>query len=225
MKKVFILSILIFIMIISCHNVIDLRPTFFTKNTISGIDISHHNNVFNWTQVKKKNKFCIIKATQGHSFKDPKFNSYWSNSKKNGITRGAYHFFSPDVSAEKQFINFKRNVKLTKGDLPPILDVELKEIDVKEVNKWLELVESHYKVKPIIYTEFLFFKVFLEGKISNYPIWIYLDEKYKLQPYFNNYDCVFWQYSHNGSIKGISGSVDLNKFLGSQNDFEKLLIK
>ena len=99
-------------------------------------------------------------------------------------------------------------------DLPPILDVELKEIDMNEVNKWCELAEKHYGVKLIIYSDYLVFKFFMDGKVNNYKLWIHIDEKYSVKPSFNNYDCIMWQYSHTGRVDGIQGDVDLNTFLG-----------
>lgn len=225
MRKKLIVIILLLVSLNLFCRVIDLKPSTINKSSIFGIDISHHNKIYNWSNVGNNFQFCIIKATEGKSFKDPKFNSYWTNSKKIGLVRGAYHFFQPNVPAEKQFNNFKQTVKLSKGDLPPVLDVELKECNIGEVNKWLYLAEKHYKVKPIVYSEYLFFKVYLDGRLADYPIWIYINERYKSQPSFNNYNCILWQYSHQGSTKGIKGDVDLNKFLGTQNEFEKLLIK
>ena len=41
-------------------------------------------------------------------------------------------------------------MKKSLGDLPPILDVELKNSNINEVNKWLKLAENYYGVKPIV---------------------------------------------------------------------------
>ena len=165
-----------------------------------------------------------MKATEGSKFSDGKFNSYWVKSKQNGMTRGAYHFFSPYVSAEKQFENFKRHVKLEKNDLPPILDVELKNCNIDEVNKWLKLAENYYGVKPIVYSDYFFFKLLMERKLDNYPLWLHINKKFDVKPSFNNFDCVIWQYNQYGKINGINGNVDLNTFLGNSEDFKNLLI-
>jgi lysozyme len=90
----------------------------------------------------------------------------------------------------------------------------------------LELSEKHYGVTPIVYTEYLFFKVFLDGEIdTKYPLWIYIDESYSLKPSFNDYNCVLWQYSHTGVVNGVDGDVDLDSFLGDSLSFESLRIK
>lgn len=224
MKKILIMCLGLMIITISIVNAIDFYPSTKSDFTISGIDISHHNKIYNWSELKKQIKFCIIKASEGNSFVDPKFNSNWKNCKKNKIICGAYHFFSPGISAEKQFINYKKHVKLVSKDLPPILDVELKNCDMNEVNKWLELAEKYYGVKPIIYTEYFYFKLNMEGKIKNYPLWLYFNKKFGLKPSYNNLNCYFWQYNQKGRIKGINGDVDLDVFLSNSETFNKILI-
>jgi lysozyme len=223
MKKYLVYTIIISFFFIKC---VDLKPNLKSKYIHTGIDISHHNNIENWSKFKNDISFCFIKATQGSNFKDPEFDMYWNQTKKNGIIRGAYCFFQPGVPAEKQFNNFKKHVKLQKGDLPPVLDVELKECDIDEVNKWLKLAENHYKVKPIVYSDYLFFKVFMDGKIDEkYPLWLYINHKFKVVPSFNDYKCIFWQYNQWGRINGIEGDIDMNYFIGDDKSFNDMLIK
>jgi lysozyme len=226
MKKLLIIGVVLSSIFLIACSFVDLSLSINPNYSVKGIDISHHNKVTDWGKVKSESEFCIIKATEGSKFKDPKFTQYWSESKKHKIVRGAYHFFSPDVSAEKQFANFKSSVFLNPGDLPPVLDVELMGCDMNEVNKWLKLAEAHYKVKPIIYSEHLFFKIFMEGKVSNeYPLWIYVDEVFKVKPSYSNYNCIFWQYSHTGEVNGINGEVDLDMFMGDRDIFNSIKIK
>ena len=227
-KKTLVIGSILLMMVVLVLTATDLRPVIQSKSTskIKGIDISHHNKVNNWSLVKNDIKFCIIKSTEGSNYKDPMFKSNWNSAKKSGLVCGAYHFFKPGVSGEKQFENFKNKVKLSSGDFPPVLDVELKECDMDEVNKFLKLAEKHYGVKPIVYTEYLFFKVYMEDKISkDYPLWIYINESYNVKPQFNDYDCVLWQYSHTGKVKGIVGDVDLDYFMGDEVKFNSLMIK
>lgn len=226
MKTFFLISFVTTILGYFGYTFVDLKPNTKTSFEYHGIDISHHNKIYNWKKIKNNASFCFMKATQGSSFKDPRFNQNWTNAKNHGLVRGAYCFFQPGVSAEKQFNNFKNTVKLSKGDLPPVLDVELKECNMKEVNKWLKLAEKHYGVKPIIYSTYLFFKVFMDGRIdSGYPLWLHMSPKYKTLPSFDDYDCVFWQYDQKGKMGGINGEVDLNYYLGDRESFDDLLIK
>jgi len=226
-KKIFLITLILSLLTFCFLSFVDLRPNFNKQDDskyLKGIDVSHHNKIINWELVRSNCKFVFIKATEGKNYKDPKFNEYWEKSKKNGLVRGAYHFFSYNVSAEQQFENFKQQVTLSKGDLPPVVDVEDRRINMDEVNKWCKLVEDHYGVKPIVYSEFLFFKLLMDGKIGNYKLWIYFDEDYSLTPTFDNYDCVIWQYSHKGIVKGIVGEVDLDYYLCTEKEFNELLI-
>jgi lysozyme len=91
---------------------------------------------------------------------------------KNKLVRGAYHYFAPNISAEKQFENFRKQVKLVTNDLPPILDIEEKEVDMNEANKWLQLAENYYGVKPIVYSSYFFYLIFMKGRINQYQLWL-----------------------------------------------------
>jgi lysozyme len=207
---------------------IDLKPSFNNEVdfSIKGIDISHHNKINNWSNIKNEIGFCYIKSTEGSTYIDPNFKTNWLLAKKHNIKRGAYHYFFPGVPAEKQFNNFKNHVQLSPGDLPPVLDVELKESNMNEVTKWLELATKYYKIKPILYTEFIFFKVYMDGKVDNqYPLWIYIDKSFGFKPSFNNYNCVLWQFSHKGKVDGITGDVDLDSFLGDSLQFKSMIVK
>lgn len=187
-----------------------------------GIDISRHNDVKNWKKIKSNVDFCIMKSTEGRTLKDRTFDDNWKMAKKNKVTRGAYHFFTAKPSAVKQFDNFKNVVELNKGDLPPVLDVEMKGTNMKEVNKWLRLAEKHYKMTPIVYTGYNFFRKYMDGKLDpKYPLWI-CDINSSSAPYIDGYNVIIWQYSHTGVVKGINGDVDMNTFLIDSTSVIKL---
>lgn len=228
MKTIFIICFIFTPLFFTVSNVTDVKPCFNPKSEykIKGIDLSHHNNINDWSSISNQVKFCIIKSTEGSKFVDPKFNSIWDSAKNNGLTCGAYHFFKNGVKGKKQFENFKKTVKLSKGDLPPVLDVETEGCDMREVNVFLKLAEKHYGVKPIIYSSRRFFKRFIENDLDGkYPLWIYINESKNVKPSFDDFECPLWQYSHTGSIDGIRGDVDLNYFMGDSLKFESLKIK
>lgn len=227
MKKIFKYSIIIGLLSIISFSIYlfkDLERWHESDKQIKGIDISHYQTVTDWGAVSDQVDFVIIKATEGATWKDAKFNKYWQKSKRHNIIRGAYHFFSPNVSAEQQFNNFKNSVTLSKGDLPPFLDVEDKSIDMTEVNKWLQLAEDHYGVKPIVYSDFMFYKIFMNFSVEDYPLWLYTNENYYFKPDFDQPKCLFWQYSQIGKLKGIKDIVDLDGFLGDKKSFDNFLI-
>ena len=119
--------------------------------------------------------FVFIKATEGINMVDDKLKDNMEESKEAGMVRGAYHFFNGARSGKAQAGNFIDAVKLQKGDLPPVLDIEQANgaslLDMQtRITDWLQTVEKAYKVKPIIYTNLDFYKSYLEGKYDDYPL-------------------------------------------------------
>ncbi|MDQ3551575.1 MAG: glycoside hydrolase family 25 protein [Bacteroidota bacterium] len=204
-----------------------------TRYAIHGIDVSHYQQRIQWKAVKKmevagiKIDFAFIKATEGLKRVDPHFKNNWRRSKEAGVTRGAYHFFIASKDGLKQAGNFLKAVKLERGDLPPVLDVEQtfgvsSAVLRKEVKIWLDAVENYYKVKPIIYTGADFYKRHLRGHFDDYPLWV----AHYLQPHqpriSRNWS--FWQHSERGKVNGILSKVDFNVFNGDSTQFHALLV-
>lgn len=201
---------------------------------IHGIDVSRYQKTIHWPAVKEmevskiKIGFAFMKATEGEGRIDPQFRRNWLHAHKAHIPRGAYHFFIASRNAKRQAQNFIRTVQLKKGDLPPVLDVETlngtgKEALQQKVKEWLTIVENHYQVKPIIYTNASFYKNYLSSAFDEYPLWVahYLQKK---EPRIQR-DWVFWQHSERGRVNGIAARVDFNVFNGDSSDLEKLKLK
>ncbi len=202
--------------------------------TMHGIDVSHYQDNIDWTAVKAmqvkqvKIAFAFIKATEGLEDLDNNFRRNWFNCKQANVPRGAYHFFNSGKSGKAQAENFIVNVSLKKGDMPPVLDVEQTngasaENIQQRVKDWLVMIEQHYKIKPVIYTNIDFYENFLAGQFDDYPLWIahYLaQEKPRIRR-----NWTFWQYNETGHVNGIDANVDFNVFNGDSTDFKKLLVK
>lgn len=201
------------------------------KYSVHGLDVSRHQGVIEWDSLKANIdlesplNFVFIKATEGGDFSDVNFISNFKSAKRVNLIRGAYHFFTPKTSAKKQAEFFIENVQLEKGDLPPVLDVEIigkhsSETICDSVLVWLDIVEKHYKVKPILYTSFKFRTKYLNSeKLDQYPFWIahyYVDRV----RYTGKWD--FWQHSDRGVVKGIDRLVDLNVFNGTIDQLKAL---
>ncbi len=201
--------------------------------SVHGIDVSHHQDVIDWEEVRKMNVedlqlgFVFIKATEGLESVDRQFKRNWYNAREEGMTRGAYHFFLPTKSPRKQADNFIAQVTLEPGDLPPVLDVE-KLYRVKpailrvRVKEWLTIIEKYYKVKPIIYTNVDFYEQYLGEAFDEYPLWV----AHYLQPGKPRIgrDWIFWQHSETGRVNGIDHKVDFNVFYGDSLAFRQLLL-
>tara|TARA_Y100001933_G_scaffold248756_1_gene283035 strand:+ start:378 stop:620 length:243 start_codon:yes stop_codon:yes gene_type:complete len=67
-----------------------------------GIDVSHHQGAIDWAKVKAAGvHYCFMKATEGSTFKDKRFDFNWNQAKAHGIIRGAYHFFRPNAPVDR----------------------------------------------------------------------------------------------------------------------------
>ncbi|HEV8079854.1 MAG TPA: GH25 family lysozyme [Chitinophagaceae bacterium] len=199
-----------------------------------GIDVSRYQQVINWSDVKDmqveniKIGFAFIKATEGLNKVDAQFRRNWLHAEKENIIKGAYHYFTAGKSGKAQAENFIEIVKLKKGDLPPVLDIENTYgesfISIQQkIRDWLQKVEAYYKVKPIIYTNISFYNTYLRGSFDQYPLWI----AHYLQPGKPRIAIkwAFWQHSESGHVNGIKNMVDFNVYSGDSAEFKNLLIK
>jgi len=196
---------------------------------VHGIDVSHYQSNIKWDSIKAQNIFfAFVKATEGEEFKDSLFRSNWPEMKRVGIKRGAYHFFRPTLSVYKQARNFMDHVKLEIGDLPPVLDVEVddgasEELVVFRIRTWLQMIEHHYSIRPIIYTNITYFNKYIAGNLDEYPIWIarysYSEPKLAFNKQWD-----FWQYGNKGRLNGIKGDVDFNVFNGNIERLESFCL-
>jgi len=193
---------------------------------VHGIDVSKHQGTIDWKRVSKMEKngiqilFAFIKASEGITRQDNKFKENWKKAAQNGLLRGAYHFYYPSRDADKQADNFIKMVKLSKGDLPPVVDIELSNgrspEKIREGLKiFLERLENQYNTKPIIYTNINFYNTYLIDNFNDYPLWIagYFDH----DRFYNEFETpwIFWQHSEKGKVDGIRGNVDFNVFKGN----------
>ena len=201
---------------------------------VHGIDISHYQGEIDWPQLLQSRltdfpiEFIFMKATEGGDLADDAFVQNFTEAGNHGFIRGAYHFFSSKTDPLKQADFFIRTVKLAPGDLPPVLDVEVtgkkttKELQ-QSIKRWLDRVEAHYGVKPILYTSYKFKTRYLNDSIfDTYPYWIahYYVDSVKYEGKWH-----FWQHTDVGSVPGIGEDVDLNVFNGSLDELKKMTLQ
>lgn len=202
-------------------------------HSLYGIDVSRHQGEINWECIKRGDKenrpvnFAYIKATEGSDFLDAKFAYNFAQAKEKGITRGAYHYFSKHSSGLTQAQMFIKNVKLKKGDLPPVVDVEEnpknKKLFLQELKIFIAKIEEHYGVKPIIYSYKKYKEKYLTDPFfEKYPFWI---AHYYVPRLDEGTEWLMWQCSDRGTITGINEKVDINIFNGNREQFNSLLIK
>ncbi len=207
-----------------------------TGYRVHGIDVSRWQSRMDWGRVRAMKvgnvrlEFCFIKASEGGFSKDREFDRNWTAARKNGLVRGAYHYFKPAHSPTLQAWNFKRTVSLQKGDLPPVLDIEedggMNRDDLlKNAKIWLDEIEGRYGIRPIIYTnkDFYLKYFYKEPRFDRYKLWIAhfrvndleLPREVKWQ---------FWQHSDSGNVNGTNENVDFNVFNGDSAALRKLCL-
>ncbi len=197
-----------------------------------GIDVSEYQGDIHWNELKTIDNdfpihFVFIRATVGCDRLDKRFKDNWTAAKENKLIRGAYHYYRPNENSLEQADLFIKTVHLKKGDLPPVVDIErLSENQSMQrlklgLRRWLERVESHYKVRPIIYTGEKYYDDFLKKEFSDYLFWIanYNFYREKIED-----DWLFWQFTEKASASGIKGSVDVNIYNGDLQQLQFITV-
>jgi len=195
-----------------------------------GLDVSVHSGSVDWTQVAAEgHTFAFIKATEGMDLKDLAFDAHWPALKQAGLIRGAYHFYvtEDDPAVQAQF--FMDNVTLESGDLAPVVDIELVGHDTKpgwqeQFKVYLEIVEKHYAVKPIIYTSPNFWDKHFSHGFPDYPLWIaeYGVDQPRIPADWPNWH--LWQWQGDARVAGVDKDVDLSRVNRSHENLAALVV-
>lgn len=218
----------------------------YTPERIYGIDISKHQHEkgrrrysIDWRDLRITSlgkmsrkiihgkvdypvRFVFIKATEGVTVRNRYFAADYAAARRHGYRTGAYHFFSVRTPGRQQAINFLRNSRYSKGDLPPVLDLEPTDAQIRQaggiqalfrsVRQWLNTVEKQRGVRPILYISQRFVNKYFAlapDLHNNYDVWIARYGEYK-----PDVNLVYWQLSPDGRVKGIHGDVDINVYNG-----------
>ncbi|WP_425402849.1 glycoside hydrolase family 25 protein [Flavobacterium polysaccharolyticum] len=198
-----------------------------------GIDVSEYQGKISWSYVDTiENQyplhFVFIRATAGNDAVDRRFKRNWEGAKKNKMIRGAYHYYRPNENSLEQAELFIKTVRLQTGDLPPVLDIEKLPKNQSMTNlkkglkRWLQAIENHYKVKPIIYTGEKYYDDFLKEEFSDYLFWIanYNFYREEIQD-----DWLFWQFTERAAVPGIEGNVDVNIYNGDLQQLQFITVE
>ena len=139
-----------------------------------------------------------------------------------------HHYYRPNENSSLQARNFINTTSLKSGDLVPVLDIEKHStIQSKDrlregLKNWLNIVEDHYGVKPMIYTGDRFFWEVLHGHgFDEYPIWI-ANYNSIIEPETENW--TIWQFSERGTLPGIKEKIDVNVLAGGKEKLNESLI-
>jgi lysozyme len=191
-----------------------------------GIDVSHHQPFIDWEVMSNdKPDFMFIKATEGTTIQDSKYETYYAEAKKLGIPVGSYHFFSYKCTGKEQADKFLSTIQYQSGDMLPVLDAEYtrsipkNKIKVmKELTSFVNTVYEKLGIYPIIYCNYFYSQKYFDQEIlKKCKLWI---ANYKAKP-----TCEYhlWQATNKGKLDSVKGLVDLNFFNGDKDALQELI--
>jgi GH25 family lysozyme M1 (1,4-beta-N-acetylmuramidase) len=214
-------------------------PTPFLPVT-EGIDVSHWQNTIDWSRVAASGKrFAFMKASEGTTLVDQTYAGNRAQAKAYGMLVGAYHFARPnrtpgDAIAEADY--FLAMSQVAAGDLLPVLDLEvnggLSPVELQEwVKSYLGRIYERTGARGVIYTSPSFWRNSMADTTwfaaNGYrTLWVahWTSGPAPSVPGGNwgGTGWTFWQYTSSGTVPGISGRVDLNRYNGT--DFTPVLL-
>ena len=198
------------------------------SKTYNGIDVSHHNGLIRWNEVKTD--FAIIRAGYGKSQHqtDRKFEYNYSGCIANNIPCGAY-WYSYATSVEEAREEAKAFLTVIKGkkfSYPVFYDVEEertfncgKEKVSEIISAFCEEVEKAGYFVGVYMSSSALTSYVTEEVRNRYSIWV-AHWGVKNPSYEGTYG--MWQFSATGAVKGINGDVDLDK---SYRNFPSIMSK
>ncbi|MCB9959672.1 MAG: hypothetical protein H6843_13805 [Rhodospirillaceae bacterium] len=212
-----------------------------TVTPVEGIDVSVYQQRIDWAQVAQAGiRFAFIRASYSKST-DERVRENWQGAADHGILRGAYHFFrfgrNPLTQAEV-FLEALAGGGATygRGDLPPVLDLEwdrwgvypgtpeLQAAYVRDVRTWLDTVAAALGKTPMVYSNRTYWwEIGNPDSLNGFPFWVAhwgVSWPTSIPEAWD--DWLFWQYSAGGTVPGISGPVDLDRFQGGAAALEAI---
>ena len=183
------------------------------------IDVSTWNGNIDWDKVYKSGvRYAMIRSSFGvenPNQVDNKFVRNITNAQRAGVKCGIYHYSYAKSAAEaKKEAEFcLKTIKGYKIDLPVAFDIEDssqthlgKDTLTSIVIAFCDRIKSA-GYRPMLYCNpnWLCNYLHKDKLINKYDIWL---ANWGVSA--PSYNCAIWQYSENGSVPGISGSVDMN---------------
>ncbi len=201
---------------------------------VVGVDVSSYQKDIDWKGLEDEGiEFAFIKATEGTTYIDGRFEYNWKEANKTGMKVGAYHFLTYTSAGETQAENFINTVGHKWRMMPPVVDVEFygnyldnppsKDEMYEILDPLLRILEEEYDRVPIIYTNINIYKKYLSKIYERYPVWISSPDGIpdKLD---DGKEWLFCQYTFTGTSPSVAGGteyIDYNVFNGTKWDFRR----
>lgn len=211
-----------------------------TDGITEGIDVSHWQGTIDWAKVRAAGKrFVFIKSSEDTDFVDSKYATNRAGAKAAGLLVGAYHFAQPGSAsgdAVREADHFVNTARPARGELLPVLDLEVTNgLSPSALQTWtrtfLTRVYERTGVRAGIYVSPAFWKSSMGDTTwfaaNGYKVlwtahWTTASSPSSPANNWGGHGWTFWQYSSTGTVPGISGRVDLNRYRGT--DFSPVLV-
>ena len=217
-KRIILLIFFIIIFLIITVPAYALSPS--SIKIYKGIDVSEWQGDIDFKKVKESGiEVVYIRAGQGFSYEDAKFETNYEKAKENGLKIGVYHYVTArsveDAKLQaKFFVSLISNKKI---DCKLAMDFEsfgnLTNSQINEIAlAYLKELEELSKKEAIVYSNTYDAKYKFNSEVAKYPLWV---AQYGVNEPQDNGKWKSWegyQYSSTGRVNGISGNVDLDKF-------------
>ena len=187
---------------------------------LKGIDVSHHNNLDTILPRIEKPDFCIIKASEGKTYNDPKFKHNIQLCEERNIPIGFYHYARPENNpATLEAKHFLDRIAPYIGKAIFALDWEQTALNypVDWALQFLDYIYLQTGVKPLIYCSAWYTSKLAKILEHDYGLWVaHYTNKNKpntgVYPFW-----AFWQYaSPEHNYTGHPCYCDYDYFNGSE---------
>ena len=196
---------------------------------VAGIDVSKHNGDIDFEQVSDDDyQFVFIKASEGKTYKDDAFERNYEQAREAGLKVGAYHFFRKNRTAREQADNLLAAIRGKHLDLPLVIDLEddwgngatvSRQTAIDRVMEMIDILAGKgYRV--MIYTNLDGYEKYYKDLLGDHDLWLCSFTSPDLLPHLPH---VIQQFSHEGTVSGIDGNVDLNVWRGSEKEWQRYL--
>lgn len=202
-------------------------PTQPERPSVLGIDVSEHQEVIDWQQVKASGvEFVMIRAgwrgyTQGELFADTLAQTHYAGAKAAGLKVGAYIFSQATTPDEgKEEANYLlEQTKDWEIDMYLALNWEhvgeenrTASVDARtltHITKAFCQTVAQANKRPMVYFDaYLASSRLYPEELTEYPFWL---AQYNTEMEFD-YPVKMWQYTCTGRVAGIDEDVDMNRY-------------
>ncbi len=206
-------------------------------SVLAGVDVASHQGQPDWRAVAGAGvAFAITKATGGTWYTNPTFARNWLEIKAAGMTRGAYHYAfessgqplpgdGPESEADYFVKAIERAGGVEAGDLLA-LDIEDGAGQLGEwCLRWLKRVEARTGVRPLVYTGAWFsgpHGLAASPELADYALWLAAYQAQMPAAPSPWSEVAIWQHTDKGTVPGIIGPVDMNRFDGTVAELRAL---